>query len=141
MPHRRDPDPFWLAVAARVGADPATTLPDMTGEVIRDGANSTEVLISWSGRARIPLDEWEALLDEHHPRKAPRVDPADVVDRLRSAGVVDHKGPEDTDGDIMRRTARDLRGGYDLGGSNRRAAVARVLDVVADALDAQETIR
>lgn len=58
-----------------------------------------------------------------------------VVESIRTASVVSHKGPHDTDTAMMRRAAWNLRRGYEVGGSNVKGAVARVLIVVADALD------
>lgn len=56
--------------------------------------------------------------------------------RLAAAAQVSFPGPHDTDADMMRTAAWKLENGYEAGGSNVRAAVARVLRVVADALPA-----
>lgn len=84
-----------------------------------------------------PADDYGAARRGHMVAAlSAHIDAVTLREDLARAAVVAHKGPDDTDAGFMRITARDLRGGFDVGGSNRRAAVARVLDVVADALDA-----
>jgi hypothetical protein len=56
--------------------------------------------------------------------------PVSLIEELRDAAEVAYKGPNDTD---------KIRRGYPGGGGNLTAAVARVLDVVADALLSQPT--
>lgn len=57
-----------------------------------------------------------------------------LEDQLREAAVVAYKGPNDTDATMLRTYADKIRRGYPGGGSNLTAAVARVLDTVADAV-------
>jgi len=57
-----------------------------------------------------------------------------IEDRLRDAAAVAYKGPNDTDAAMLRLYADKIRRGYPGGGSNLTAAVACVLDVVADTL-------
>ncbi len=42
--------------------------------------------------------------------------------------VVAHKGPHDTDASLLRLAARNLRNGYDVGGSNVSRAVAELIE-------------
>ena len=49
---------------------------------------------------------------------------------------VGYKGPHDTDASVFRRAANNLDTGYDVGGSNTRAAIAILLRRTADALEA-----
>lgn len=60
--------------------------------------------------------------------------PVSLIEELREAANVAYKGPNDTDPAMLRLYADKIRRGYPGGGSNLTAAVARVLDVVADAL-------
>ncbi|QKS13922.1 hypothetical protein HUN58_14505 [Curtobacterium sp. Csp1] len=65
--------------------------------------------------------------------------PVSLIEELREAADVAYKGPNDTDPAMLRLYADKIRRGYPGGGSNLTAAVARVLDVVADALVWQPT--
>lgn len=49
--------------------------------------------------------------------------------------TVGHKGTGHTDAGAFRRAAQNLHGGYSLGGSNLRTAIAGLLTSAADALD------
>lgn len=49
-----------------------------------------------------------------------------------------YKGPNDTDASMLREAAKRIEGGYEAGGSNTKATVARVLKSVAALLDAAE---
>lgn len=60
--------------------------------------------------------------------------PVSLIEELREAADAAYKGPNDTDPAMLRLYADKIRRGYPGGGSNLTAAVARVLDVVADAL-------
>lgn len=51
------------------------------------------------------------------------------------APVVAHKGPHDTDASLLRKAARSLERGYELGGSNLTAAVVELLRSTAESLD------
>ena len=46
--------------------------------------------------------------------------------------VVAYKGPFDTDVSMFRRAAKNLRGGYSLGGSNLTEAVCRLIDAAVE---------
>lgn len=56
------------------------------------------------------------------------------VEAVRVAAVVAHKGPHETDADRLLTVADRLDRGYEIGGFNTRAAVARLLRVVAESL-------
>lgn len=67
---------------------------------------------------------------DHHEQPAPT-----IQEQLAQAATVAYKGPNDSDAGMLRLYADKIRRGYPGGGSNLTAAVARVLDTVADTID------
>lgn len=66
-----------------------------------------------------------------------------ILDELRAAGyvvvelpTVYHKGPNDTDASMLRRAAKNLEGGYHIGGGNLQRAIIKLLRSAADASEA-----
>ncbi|MDR6574326.1 hypothetical protein J2X60_002985 [Curtobacterium sp. 320] len=67
---------------------------------------------------------------DHHEQTSPT-----LAERLARAATVAYRGPDDTDAGMLRRYADNIEHGYQGGGSNLTAAVARVLTTVADTID------
>jgi hypothetical protein len=102
----------------------------------RQSTEVNETAAMFAGDFAYMLEQLTGALSAQPPMR----EHGSLVRKLREAADVAYKGSNDSDPAMLHLYADKIRRGYPGGGSNLTAAVARVLDVVADALVCQPPV-